>query len=143
MEQKKKAALTRQKILDAAEMEFTEKGPDAARVDRIARLAGVNKQLIYAHFGSKEGLYTAVLEAVYGRLSSCEETLMKTDFDGPEAVRRYHIGLFRLSDGKPLVCAPGAVGKSERRPACSGDIPQAVPRRRTAAAPRSKSGGSA
>ena len=94
MEQKKKAALTRQKILDAAEMEFTEKGPDAARVDRIPRLAGVNKQLIYAHFGSKEGLYTAGLEAVYGRLSSCEETLMKTDFDGPEAVRRIILDYF-------------------------------------------------
>ena len=94
MEQKKKTALTRQKILDAAETEFNEKGPDAARVDRIARMAGVNKQLLYAHFGSKEGLYTAVLEAVYGRLSLCEETLMETEFDGPDTVRHIILDYF-------------------------------------------------
>ena len=58
--------------MEAAEAAFAEKGLSGARVDEIAAAAGVNKRMIYAYFGSKEGLYMAVLEAVYARLSQCE-----------------------------------------------------------------------
>ena len=53
----KKSDITRQKILTAAEAEFSEIGLYGARVDSIAQRAGVNKRMIYAHFGSKEQLY--------------------------------------------------------------------------------------
>ena len=62
MEQSKKSAITRKKILKAAEEEFSANGLSAARVDSIAHRAGVNKQLIYAHFSSKENLYSVILE---------------------------------------------------------------------------------
>lgn len=88
MKQADKTALTRQKICEAAEATFSEEGFSAARVDRIAQRAGVNKQMIYAHFGSKEGLYDAVLGAVYDRLSSCEEELGHIDVCDGEGVRR-------------------------------------------------------
>lgn len=42
--------------------EFAEYGLAGARVDRIAEAAGINKQRIYGHFGSKDGLFNAVLE---------------------------------------------------------------------------------
>lgn len=42
------------KILKAAEEVFAEKGFDGARVDEIAKRAGVNKALIYYYFESKE-----------------------------------------------------------------------------------------
>ena len=38
---------TKQRILEAAAHEFASKGFDGARVDEIARSAGVNKALIY------------------------------------------------------------------------------------------------
>lgn len=54
--------VTRQRILDAAVIEFADYGIAGARVDRIAAAAGSNKQLIYHYFGSKEGLFRAVLD---------------------------------------------------------------------------------
>lgn len=87
MEQKLKSAITRQKILNAAEQVFAAKGPDAARVDEISALAGVNKQRIYAHFGCKELLYEAVLDEVYRRRAVYEEAMAGRQFKGPETIR--------------------------------------------------------
>src|SRR5699024_4565977 len=55
------AEQTRQELLTAATAEFAEHGLAGARVDRIAAAAGVNKQRIYGHFGSKDELFDAVL----------------------------------------------------------------------------------
>lgn len=52
---------TKAKLLDAARHEFSAKGIAGARVDAIAARAGVNKQLVYYHFGSKDGLYRELL----------------------------------------------------------------------------------
>src|SRR5262245_12234379 len=57
------SAATKLRILDAATSEFAQFGLAGARVDRIAARAEANKQLIYAYFGSKEGLFDSVLEA--------------------------------------------------------------------------------
>ena len=53
---------TRNALIDSARMEILYYGQAGARVDRIARLARVNKRMIYHHFGSKEGVYKAVLQ---------------------------------------------------------------------------------
>lgn len=55
---------SRERILHAAIREFSRVGNAGARVDAIAREAGVNKQLIYHYFGDKNGLYEAVTTAV-------------------------------------------------------------------------------
>ena len=55
------AELTRRKILDAAVDEFADRGYAGARVDRIAASAGVNKRMIYHHFGNKVGVFEAAL----------------------------------------------------------------------------------
>ena len=47
-------------IAKAAEAEFAEHGYNGARTDQIARIAGVNKQLIYYYYGSKAKLFEAV-----------------------------------------------------------------------------------
>ncbi len=52
---------TRRRLLAAALQEFSAKGIAGARVDAIAAAAGVNKRMLYYYFGSKEGLYRAVL----------------------------------------------------------------------------------
>ncbi|MEV6024726.1 TetR family transcriptional regulator [Streptomyces sp. NPDC052036] len=53
---------TRKRLLDAAFAEFAAYGIAGARVDRIAEAAGVNKRLIYVHFGNKEQLFDEVLQ---------------------------------------------------------------------------------
>ncbi len=52
---------TQQQILAAALKDFSAKGLAGARVDCIARRAGVNKRMLYHYFGSKDGLFSAVL----------------------------------------------------------------------------------
>lgn len=47
----------RQGILDAATRLFTEQGYEGTSVDDIAIAAGVSKQTVYSHFGSKENLF--------------------------------------------------------------------------------------
>jgi AcrR family transcriptional regulator len=50
------------RLLEVAKIEFTQKGLDGARIDEIARLAGITKQLIYHYYGTKEELFTAIIE---------------------------------------------------------------------------------
>ncbi len=55
-------------ILRVAGQVFAEGGYDRASMDRIAALAGVSKPMLYAYFGSKEGLYLAYIERTGGEL---------------------------------------------------------------------------
>lgn len=50
------------RILEAALNEFQKKGFDGARVDEIAKVAGVNKALIYYYFESKEKMLEAIFD---------------------------------------------------------------------------------
>ncbi|MFG1706222.1 TetR/AcrR family transcriptional regulator [Nonomuraea sp. M3C6] len=61
MAPKVSTAATRAALLEAAREEFAAYGVAGARVDRIAERAGVNKERIYGHFGSKEKLFDAVI----------------------------------------------------------------------------------
>jgi TetR/AcrR family transcriptional regulator len=56
---------SRARILDGAAEEFAGAGFAGARIDRIARRTKLNVRMIYYHFGSKRGLYRAVLESIY------------------------------------------------------------------------------
>ncbi|GAA1726219.1 TetR family transcriptional regulator [Aeromicrobium alkaliterrae] len=59
---------SRRRLLDAATQEFAAHGLAGARVDRIAASAKVNKQQMYAWFGSKDGLFDAVFAAQLDRI---------------------------------------------------------------------------
>lgn len=56
---------TRAALLAVARQEFAVKGFAGTRVDEIARVAGINKQVIYHHFGNKDGLFRTTLEMGY------------------------------------------------------------------------------
>lgn len=62
MGQTRDAERTRQKITDAALAEFAAHGVAGARVEAIARRAGVRKQLLYHYFPSKEALLDDVVQ---------------------------------------------------------------------------------
>jgi TetR/AcrR family transcriptional regulator len=64
---------SRAKILDAARIEFVSYGLSGGRVDRIAAQSGVNKNLIYHYYGSKDALYLEVLERIYAHLRARQQ----------------------------------------------------------------------
>jgi TetR/AcrR family transcriptional regulator len=82
------ADTTRRSLLAAARAAFAEGGLKGARVDDIARRADVNKQLVYHYFGSKDGLYTAVLEQVYREIRDQEAALALDALPPEDAMRR-------------------------------------------------------
>jgi AcrR family transcriptional regulator len=57
-----------QQILDEAGAIFARAGYHSASMDEIADSAGVSKPMVYAYFGSKEGLYLAYIERAGGEL---------------------------------------------------------------------------
>ena len=87
MKQSEKTEITKRKILEAAEIEFAQNGLSATKVDDIAKRAGVNKQLIYAHYFSKENLYSTILGIVYDHLGEYEEVLLASTYEGIETIR--------------------------------------------------------
>ena len=82
------AGQTRKRILDAATAEFARKGLGGARVDAIALRSKSNKRMIYHYFGSKEHLFTEVLEAAYTGIRSAEQDLHLDALPPDEAIAR-------------------------------------------------------
>jgi len=75
-------------ILEVATVEFGEKGLDGARIDEIAAATKTSKRMIYYYFGSKEGLYRAVLEDIYRRMRAIESSLHLSDLPPVEALQK-------------------------------------------------------
>ena len=90
------AEATRARLLKAAIDEFAAHGIAGARVDRIAKAAATNKQLIYAYFGSKEGLFDAALT------QSCTALMDSVAFD-PDDIPDYVGRLFDYAAAHPDV----------------------------------------
>ena len=79
---------TKRNILDVATAEFSAMGLAGARVDAIAERTHTTKRMLYYYFGSKEGLYEAVLEKVYGDIRALEQELHVSELDPVEGMRR-------------------------------------------------------
>jgi AcrR family transcriptional regulator len=75
-------------ILAIATREFADKGLAGARIDEIAAATRTSKRMIYYYFGSKEGLYVAVLEEAYRRIRSIEAELHLEDLPPEDALRK-------------------------------------------------------
>lgn len=58
------------RILDAATKLFSEKGYDATPVNEIAKLADVNKALIYYYFESKEDILDCLIGSIMDKVSA-------------------------------------------------------------------------
>jgi TetR/AcrR family acrAB operon transcriptional repressor len=65
---KAEAALTRQAILRSALAVFSTRGYGAARLEDVARMAGVTRGAIYWHFQGKPELFQALLETYSARV---------------------------------------------------------------------------
>lgn len=85
---KAKVGDSHERILRAALQEFSQKGIDGARVDEIARISAVNKNMIYHYFESKEKLFSAVLEHVYENVRARQQDLSLRGLDAQAAMKR-------------------------------------------------------
>jgi AcrR family transcriptional regulator len=92
---------TRQDILAAAREEFAEHGLSGARVDVIAARTNTVKRMIYYYFGSKEGLYLAVLEAAYADIRRFEADLDLDRYPPAEAIGRLIDFTFDYDEAHP------------------------------------------
>ncbi len=81
-------ARTMADIIEVATHEFSEKGLAGARIDVIAEAMRTSKRMIYYYFGSKEGLYIAVLEEAYRRIRAIEADLHLDDLAPEDALRK-------------------------------------------------------
>lgn len=80
-------------ILDAALAVFAEKGFAAARLEQVARRAGVSKGTLYLYFDSKETLFEAVVRsAIVPRIAEAEEMAAAHDGSAADLLGR----LYRL-----------------------------------------------
>lgn len=103
---------TRRRILLAAAEEFANGGLSGARVDQIARRAETNERMLYYYFGSKEQLFTAVLEHAISALTEAEKALDLSGLAPVEAITqlahfvwdyyRDHPDLLRLLNNENL-----------------------------------------
>ncbi len=77
----------RAEILAAATREFADRGYAGATTAGIARAAGVTQPLVHHHFGSKQGLWIAVLEELFEELRAVNEQALR-EVEGADRVTR-------------------------------------------------------
>jgi AcrR family transcriptional regulator len=82
------------KILGAAEKEFALRGIDGAKVETIAKEAGVTKQLIYHYFKTKDQLYSAILETVSNDMQIIADLQVYRNLPPVEAIRHFINAIF-------------------------------------------------
>lgn len=81
----------KRRLLNAALAEFAQNGIGSARVDQIAKRAGVSAGLVYPYFGGKEGLFLAVYDQI---VASVSESIPLTPEDlGEYAGKLYDAGI--------------------------------------------------
>lgn len=76
---------TREKLLDAAFRLFGERGVDAVAINEITEAADVGFGSFYNHFDSKEAIYDAVVDSVFGAFGDTLERLTN-DVEDPAEV---------------------------------------------------------
>lgn len=86
--QRRNAAVTRERILQAATDEFCKRGYDGARMERIVKKADCNIRMAYHYFGGKEGLYLAMMEQIYGELRQQEQALNLSHLEPLQGMRK-------------------------------------------------------
>ncbi|WP_267553526.1 TetR/AcrR family transcriptional regulator [Rhizobium rhizogenes] len=92
---------TKENILKIATEEFVAAGFSGARVDEIAERTKTSKRMIYYYFGSKEGLYLAVLEQAYTKIRTLESELDLENMPPVQAMAQLIASTFDHDDQNP------------------------------------------
>jgi AcrR family transcriptional regulator len=90
------AAATREKIRSAAAGLFAAHGPDGVSIRDVVGAAGVSLAMVHHHFGSKDDLYKAVVDAMYQELAALRGILLALP-PSPDLVARVVVETFRFA----------------------------------------------
>ena len=96
-----KSSRTKAAILRAALREFARHGIAGARVDRIARAAGVNNHALYYHYGNKQALFRLVLEHGYKAFRANHASRVFDGMDPEAGVANIVSDVFDFVQGSP------------------------------------------
>ena len=92
-----------EEIVVAALETFSEQGYAAARLDEVARRAGVTKGTIYLYFKSKEDLFQAVVrQTVVTKLAKAEQEVREYRGSTPDLLRMLILGWWEAVGNTPL-----------------------------------------
>jgi|TARA_E500000305_G_scaffold75550_1_gene61259 AcrR family transcriptional regulator len=101
---------TMQRILDAARVEFADKGLDKTHIQAVAEAAGVTKQLIYHYYLSKDNLFACVLdESSYHAMTAMAEIDVE-HLPPREALRSMIYQMFELFKEDPTLASLATEG---------------------------------
>lgn len=115
---RRRAEARPEEILDAALAEFTERGFEAARMEDIAKAAGISKAAIYLYFPSKMALLEALIEAKVAPLAAQAQTLAAAGAADPlMALRMFSTAaVHRMADAKVIAVPRLVISISGRFP---------------------------
>ena len=92
-----------QEITAAAFSVFAEKGYSGARVEEVAKRAGVSKGLLYLYFRTKEELFKAVVKSVFvRRVDALLEVVETTELSSEELIRGPLLDFMKRVPGSPI-----------------------------------------
>lgn len=101
---KEEALVTRQRLLDAAELLFQAQGVSQTSLQQIAQQAGATRGAIYWHFKDKADLFNAMMERVTLPMEEGTRRRIRTDEGDPLALlERGIMDAFRLAVADPQV----------------------------------------
>jgi AcrR family transcriptional regulator len=90
-------------ILNAAAVEFADKGFSGARVDAIAERAGINKAMLYYRVGDKEELYRRVVLRGQADFRDTMMKAMESSVITPETVKLMLEGVAEKAEKNRLI----------------------------------------
>jgi AcrR family transcriptional regulator len=88
-------------LLDVAERLFAEAGYRATSIEGIAAAAGVTRPVVYQRFGSKEGIYVAVLRRARAQMEELMFENMASATDVQSRIRAAADAYFRFVELDP------------------------------------------
>ena len=98
-----KGELRRIAIQDVAEQLFLSKGFSDVTLEMIISQAGGSRRVIYEHFGDKLGLFEAVCERIFRRISKELEGIQDSDSDPRKALTRMGENLLKVLTSYPAL----------------------------------------
>jgi AcrR family transcriptional regulator len=116
---------SRERILEVALAEFAARGYDGARLQDIARAAGLSRSTLLYHFESKEGLYAAVIQAATADWAAATRRAISVNLEGFDQIASLVQAAFRFFEthGDVVrVLRREAIEGGERLGAASADV---------------------